>query len=167
MISNFISIPVMLILSVLQSTAISRITLINGSADLILLAVAAWGVKERGYNAFVWALIGGLFIALITAMPLYIPVISYLFVALLAKLLFGRIWQSSIVMLIIIVLAGTFFQQTLSILYLQINGVNAGFLDSIQKFTLPSMLLNFFFIFPMYVFISDLREWVNPGEDYE
>jgi cell shape-determining protein MreD len=167
MISNFISIPVMLILSVLQSTAISRITLINGSADLILLAVAAWGVKERGYNAFVWALIGGLFIALITAMPLYIPVISYLFVALLAKLLFGRIWQSPIVMLIVIVLAGTFFQQTLSIFYLQINGVNADFLESIQKFTLPSMLLNFFFIFPMYVFISDLREWVNPGEDYE
>lgn len=167
MIANFISIPVMLLLSVLQSTAISRITLINGSADLILLAVAAWGVKERGYNAFLWALVGGLFISIITAMPFYIPMITYLCVALLAKILFGRIWQSPLFMLIAVVFAGTLIEHLMSILYLQINGVEASFALSLRNFTLPSMLLNFFFMFPMYVFISDLRKWVLPGEEYE
>lgn len=167
MIANFISIPVMLLLSVLQSTAISRITLINGSADLILLAVACWGAKEKGYNAFVWALVGGLFIALITAMPFYIPIISYFFVAALAKLLFGRIWQSPIIMLIVVVIAGTIFQQTLSIFYLQVSGVEADFMYCMQNFVLPSLLLNLFFIFPMYVLMSDLRKWVIPGDNYE
>ena len=81
MIANLISIPVMFVLSVLQSTAISRITLINGSADLVLLTVAAWGVKERGFNAFVWALVGGLFISISSAMPFYIPILTYLLVA--------------------------------------------------------------------------------------
>jgi hypothetical protein len=47
MLSNFISIPVMLVFSVLQMTAISRINFLNGSADLILLAIAAWGVHEK------------------------------------------------------------------------------------------------------------------------
>ncbi len=167
MIANFIAIPVMLILSVLQSTAISRITLINGSADLVLLAVAAWGVKEKGYNAFVWALVGGLFISVITAMPFYIPVITYLCVALFAKILFGRIWQSPIFMLIAVVFAGTLIEHLLSVFYLQVNGVEAGLLTSLQNFTLPSLLLNFFFLFPMYVLISDLRKWVLPGEEYE
>jgi hypothetical protein len=167
MIANFISVPVMLLLSVLQSTAISRITMINGSADLILIAVACWGVKEKSYNAFIWALIGGLFTALITAMPFYIPIASYLFVALLAKLLFGRIWQSPILMLIIVVFVGTVFQHIISIFYLQINGVNAGLITSLQNITLPSVLLNLFFIFPMYVIMSDIRQWVLPGEDYE
>ena len=157
----------MLLLSVLQSTAISRITLISGSADLILIAVACWGVREKGYNAFVWALVGGLFIALNTAMPFYIPIISYIFVALLAKLLFGRIWQSPIIMLIVVVFVGTLFQHVISIFYLQINGINAGLVYSLQNITLPSLLLNLFFVFPMYVVISDLRQWFSTGEDYE
>ena len=167
MIANFVSIPIMLFLSVLQTTAISRIILVHGSADLILITVACWGVKEKGYNAFIWALVGGLFIALSTAMPFYIPIVSYIFVALLAKLLFGKIWQSPIIMLIIVVFAGTVFQHLISIFYLQVNGVNAGIIYSLQNITLPSLLLNLFFIFPMYVIVSDLRQWVLPGEDYE
>ncbi len=167
MIANFISIPVMLLLSVLQSTAVSRITLINGSADLILLAVAAWGVKERGYTAFLWALTGGLFISIITAMPFYIPLISYMSVALMAKILFGRIWQSPLFMLIAIIFAGTLIEHLMSIFYLQVNGVELELAQSLQDFTLPSLLLNFFFLFPMYVLISDLRKWVLPGEEYE
>ena len=167
MFAYLISIPVMMILSVLQSTAISRLTLLSGSADIILLAVAAWGVKEKGYNAFLWALIGGLFTALITAMPLYIPIISYTFVALAARLLYSRIWQSPIIMLIIIVVAGTLFQHSLSIFYLQTTGSDMLFMTAFREITLPSLLLNFFFIFPTYVLISDLRRWVLPEEDYE
>jgi cell shape-determining protein MreD len=167
MIANYICIPIMFVLSVLQSTVISRITLINGSADVVMLAVAAWGVKEKGYNTFVWALVGGLFISIITAMPFYIPIATYLFVALLAKILFGRIWQSPIFMLIAVVFAGTIFEHFFSLFYLQINGAEAGLLAGLQSFTLPSLLLNFFFLFPMYVLISDLRKWVLPGDEYE
>ena len=148
MLANFISIPFMLLLSVLQSTAISRITLLNGSADLVLISVACWGVKEKGYNAFVWALVGGLFTALITAMPFYIPIASYFFVALLAKLLIGRIWQSPILMLIVVVFIGTLFQHILSIFYLQVNGVNAGLLTSLQNYNTTQLATKFVFRFP-------------------
>ena len=167
MAAYLIPIPVMMILTALQSTAISRIQLMSGSADLVLLAVAAWGVREKNYDAYIWALIGGIFMSMITEMPLMIPVISYIFVALLSQLLVGRIWQSPIVMLIVIVIAGTLFQHTISILYLQTTGVNAGFILGMQNITLPSLLLNLFFIFPVYVFISDLRNWIIPEEDYE
>ena len=167
MIVYFISIPVMMLLTVLQSTAISRLTLISGSADLVLLAVAAWGIRERGYTVFVWALVGSLFTTLVTAMPFYIPLASYMFVAILAQLLFGRIWQSPIFMMILVVFAGTFFQHAISILYLQFSGIEAGFMYGLRNFTLPSLLLNFFFIFPMFVLINDLRRWLLPEEDYE
>ena len=167
MIANFISIPVLMVLSVLQSTAISRIILINGSADIVMLAIAVWGVREKGYHTFVWALVGGLMTALMTAMPFYIPLLTYFFVAIIAKLLFGRIWQSPILMLILIVFVGTLFQHLISILYLQFSGTNAGFLSSLQKFTLPSILLNLFFIFPVYVLMSDIHQWARPGESYE
>ena len=67
MLSNLISIPVMLIFSVLQMTAISRINLLNGSADLILLAIAAWAIREKNNNVYTWALIGGLMISISSA----------------------------------------------------------------------------------------------------
>lgn len=167
MFAYIVSIPVMLIFSVLQSTAVSRIQLLSGSADIVLLAIAAWAVKEKGYKAFVWALIGGLFIALITAMPLYIPILSYTFVALLAKILIGRIWQAPIIMLVIVMIAGTLFQHAISIIHLQTSGSQMFFMTAVKEITLPSLLLNFFFVFPMYVLMDDLRHWVLPEEDYE
>jgi cell shape-determining protein MreD len=165
MLANLIVIPIMLILSMLQSTAISRIVLFNGTADLVLLAVAAWGVKERGRNVFLWAFVGGLIVSLTSAMPSFTPIIPYMFIALIARLFQGRLWQAPILSLIIVVFIGTLFQHIFSILVLQVNGLNIGIIESLQKVTIPSLLLNFFFLFPMYVLISDIGKWLFPEEE--
>jgi hypothetical protein len=165
MIANLIVIPVMLIFSMLQISAVSRIVLFNGTADLILLAVAAWGVKERGRNVFLWAFIGGLIISFSSAMPSFTPIIPYMFIALIARLFQDRLWQAPILSLIIVVFIGTLFQHIFSILILQLKGVNIGMLESLQMVTMPSLLLNFFFLFPIYVLISDIGKWVFPEED--
>jgi len=167
MLTNFIAIPVMLVLTILQITAVSRIVLFNGRADLVLLAVAAWGVRERGKNVFLWAFIGGLLISFTSAMPLLTPIIPYMIVALIARIFQDRLWQAPILSLIIVVFAGTLFQHIFSIALIQLNGVNLGFLQSIQSVTMPSLLLNFFFLFPVYVLISDIGKWVFPEENYE
>lgn len=166
MLANLISIPTMLFLSVLQMTAVSRINLLNGAADLVLLTVAAWGVREKNSNVYVWALIGGLMISIATAMPFLSPVIPYLFTALISRIIARRLWQSPILALIITVIAGTLFQHFYSIILLQIAGINLGFTESVTNVTLPSLLLNFFFLFPVYVVISDIWKWVTPEETY-
>jgi len=167
MLANFIAIPIMLVLTILQITAVSRIVLINGTADLVLLAVAAWGVRERGKNVFLWAFIGGLLISFTSALPLFSPIIPYMVIALIARIFQDRLWQAPILSLIIVVFVGTLFQHVFDILIIQLNGINLGFLESIQKVTLPSLLLNFFFLFPVYVLISDIGKWVFPEENYE
>ena len=167
MLANFIAIPIMLVLTILQITAVSRIVLFNGTADLVLLAVAAWGVRERGKNVFLWAFIGGLLISFTSAMPLFTPVIPYMVIALIARIFQDRLWQAPILSLIIVVFVGTLFQHVFNIFLIQLDGVNIGFVESIQKVTLPSLLLNFFFLFPVYVLISDIGKWVFPEENYE
>ncbi len=167
MFGNFIAIPVMLVLSVLQITAVSRIVLFNGTADLVLLAVAAWGIRERGKNVFLWAFIGGLLISFMTAMPLFTPIIPYMAIALMARIFQDRLWQAPILSLIIVVFIGTLFQHIFNIIVLQLNGINISLLESLQRVTLPSLLLNFFFLFPIYVLISDIGKWVFPEENYE
>ncbi len=167
MLANFIAIPVLVVLTILQTTAVSRVVLFNGSADLILLAVAAWGVSERGKNVFLWALIGGLLISFTSALPLFSPIIPYMVIALIARIFQDRLWQAPILSLIIVVFAGTLFQHVFNIILIQLVGVNIGFVESFQKITLPSLLLNFFFLFPVYVLISDIGRWVFPEEYYE
>lgn len=167
MIANLVSLPVMLILSVLQTTAVSRINLLHGAADLVLLAVAARGVREKGENVYIWALVGGLLISLNTAMPLLSPVIPYLFTAFVSRLFHKRLWQSPILSVIGTVVAGTIFQHIFSIILLQISGINLGFIESISSVTVPSLLLNFFFLFPVYVLINDIGNWISPEETYE
>ena len=167
MIANLISLPVMLILSVLQMTAVSRIILINGSADLVLLAVAAWGVREKGENVYIWALVGGLLISITTAMPFLSPVIPYLGTAFLSRVFQKRLWQSPILALIITVVGGTLLQHFIYIVLLQFTEVNIGLVESLGNVTIPSLLLNFFFLFPVYVLINDIGKWITPEEVYE
>lgn len=167
MLQNFVAFPVLLILSILQISAISRIELFSGTADLILIAIAAWGVRERGKDVLIWALIGGLIISFVSAAPLFTPLIPYLFVAIVARLFQSRLWQSPILSLVGIVFIGTVFQHIFYILVFQINGMSLGFIESMQSVTLPSLLLNYFFLFPTYALISEIGKWMFPEENYE
>lgn len=167
MLIQLIPLPIMLFLSVLQMTAISHITLLNGTADVILLAVAAWGVREKGSNVYLWALIGGLLVSFTTAMPLFTPVVPYLFTALISRGFQARFWQSPILSMIGVVIAGTLFQHIFSILVLQYDGLEIGFYESLSNVTMPSLLLNFFFLFPVFFVINDLAKWILKEEVYE
>jgi len=100
-------------------------------------------------------------------MPLFTPIIPYLVIALIARIFQDRLWQAPILSLIIVVFVGTLFQHIFNIVLIQLNGVNIGFIESVEKVTLPSLLLNFFFLFPVYIVISDIGKWVFPEENYE
>ena len=63
MISVIVSFPILLILSVIQTVVVSRINIMSGSADIILLAIVSLGVTEKYRNVFIWALVGGIYAA--------------------------------------------------------------------------------------------------------
>ena len=55
--SIWISIPILGSLLILQTVILSRITLLHGSADLIMLAVISWALQKRVKTAWFWAII--------------------------------------------------------------------------------------------------------------
>jgi len=161
---QLISIPLMLLFSVLQMAAISRINLLGGAADLILLVVASWGVHEKARDVYIWALIGGFFITIVSGMPLLTPLIPYLFTAFLSRILQVRLWQSPLILLIIVVILGTVFQHIFYILVIQLNGVDIGWVESLNNVTMPSILLNFVFLLPVHSLMSDVARWLLKEE---
>jgi rod shape-determining protein MreD len=149
---------------ILQTSIFSRAALISGTADLILLFFAAWSLQEQVKNRWLWAAIGGLLISIVSAMPFYAPLIGYLGVVGISKLLQRRVWQVPIQAMFIVTLVGTLFQHIVYVIALQINGAPISWGQSLDMVILPSVLLNLIFALPMYAIVNDLVGRIYPLE---
>jgi hypothetical protein len=152
-------------LALMVQMVVSRsLNLINGSADIIMLVIIAWFLQKKSTNSWDWALIGGFMVGSVSALPLYIPIISYLVVAGFAKILQNRIWQTPILAMFLISSLGSIIYQLFSVLVLQISGVPLKWDTSIQMVILPSALLNLLLALPIYALVSDFTGWLFPHE---
>lgn len=154
----------LLIFTVLQMTVFSRINLIAGSPDLVLLFIAAWSLQERVKNAWLWTAVFGLIISVISAMPFYAPLIGYLGVVVISKILQKRVWRIPILAMFIVTLLGTFFQQAVYIIVLQVSGSPISWIESLDSVVVPSVLLNLIFALPIFAVASELVSRIYPLE---
>ena len=77
----------------LQSVAVSRLSLLHGTADLPLLAVIAWRFHERVTTAWQWTLIAGLLVSVLSALPFSTFFWAYLLVTAVARIFRRRVWK--------------------------------------------------------------------------
>ena len=149
---------------ILQSTIFSRMVLISGTADLLLLFLAAWSLQEQVKNTWIWAAITGLIVSLISAMPFFAPLIAYLGVVAISKLIQRKVWKIPILAMFIVTLLGTFLQHIIYIIVLQIDGAPISWLQSLDMITLPSLLLNLIFALPIFAIVNDIVGRIYPLE---
>lgn len=159
---TLIAIPVLLVTILIQVTAVSRLPLVHGTADLVLLILTAWGIHTRKNNAWIWALIGGLMTSVFTAVPWLAVIIPYVVVALSAQLLHGRFWQSPILAMLLITILGTFVIQMTTISVLNFKDIPVNFTLALEAITFPSLILNLMLALPVYVLVKDISRWVYP-----
>lgn len=164
MISTFVSLPIMLIFSVIQTVAVSRIKLMGGSADIILLAIVSWGVSEEDNSVFFWALAGGIFISFISAMPTAAVITSYLFIAGITRIFQKALWQAPILAILLSAFVGTIAKFIIDLIALQFMGIELTLSTSIKMMLAPNLILNLFIIFPIYLVMSDLAKRISPKE---
>ena len=167
MISSVYSIPIMLILTVIQTVVVSRIKLVGGTADIILLAIVSWGISKEDRSLFIWALVGGFLISLISAMPALAVISSYLIVAGITKIFQRRLWQSPILAVLLSSFIGTIMKFIIDIIALQFMGIELDLSISIEMTLATNLILNLFVLFPIYLIINDLAKITSPKEKYE
>jgi hypothetical protein len=167
MISTFLSFPIMLILSIIQTVAVSRVKIMGGSADLVLLAIVSWGVSEEDQSVFFWALVGGIFISYISAMPASAVVTSYLVIAGITRVVQKGLWQSPILAILLSSFIGTIVKFVIDIIALKFMGIELTISTSIKMTLAPNLILNLFILFPVYLIMSDIANWISPKEGYE
>lgn len=164
MISHLVCAISIVVFYILQITIFSQSPLVSGAADLVLLFFAAWTLQEKMKNSWLWAAVAGVIISTISAMPFYTPLIAYLIVVGITKLLQRRVWQAPILAMFIVTLIGTFVQHAIYILALQISGAPISWGESLNMVILPSALLNMIFALPMYAIVNDVAGRIYPLE---
>lgn len=164
---NLIAIPVLFLAVVLQTAVISRVYLLSGVADLPLVMLAAWALQENVDSSWHWAASMGVLVGFVSALPWYVPVLSYLFVVTIAQMLQRRVWQAPLLAMFTVTFLGTVFLNLLTYLVMRIGGVDMPFEDVLGLLVLPGVLLNMLLAIPVYAIMRDLSRWVYPTPEVE
>lgn len=164
---NLIAIPVLFLAVILQSSVISRINLLSGVADLPLVMLAAWALQEQVDSSWHWAVAFGILVGFVSALPWYVPVISYVVVVALAQMLQKRVWQAPLLAMFSVTFLGTVILNILTYLVMRIGGTDMPFEDVLGLMVLPGVLLNMLLAIPVYAIMRDLSRWVYPTPEVE
>lgn len=159
-----LAIPILSFLVILQTAVASRISLLLGTVDLVLLVLVAWALQQRVDSAWQWALVGGFLAAIPTELSTGVVLISYLSVTGVALLIRRRVWQVPILSMLVATVIGTITIQLVAWVSLRISGVPLPILESVELVLLPCLLLNLLLSFPVFWLMSDLATWLYPQE---
>ncbi len=161
---RILAFPILFILIILQTTLVTQMNLLNGCADLILLWLAAWALQKQVKSAWFWTLLAGMAISFISAIPWYIPLISYVAVTFLAKMINKQLWQAPLLMMFLVTIIGSLLLNGLTYVVLTITGVSIPIKEGVVETIIPSVLINLLFALPMYAIVRDTAQWVYPAE---
>lgn len=159
-----ISLPVLALALLLQTVVASSLPLVNGYADLVLLVLVAWALQGRARSAWIWAVVAGAMVGIVSALPTGVPLVGYVIVTAIARLFRRRVWQTPILSMFLVTFLGSLITQSLAMGMLVIKGTPLPLYDSINLVILPGTLLNLLLALPVYAIISDLSQLVYPEE---
>jgi rod shape-determining protein MreD len=161
---NFVGLILFGVLVILQSTIVSEMPLLHGTADLILLTIVAWALQDRVESAWQWCLIGGILASLYTALPFGVIIAAYLVTTGIARLLKRRVWKVPFLAMLAAIFIGTLIVHISSLAARLITGSNIPLVSAINLIILPSLLLNVLLAIPSFSIIRDLAGWLYPEE---
>ncbi len=162
---NLVAIPLLALVVILQSAVVPAFTLLSGTADLLLVMLAAWALQDGVSTSFQWALLGSLMMGLLSHLPWFIYLIGYGSVVLLARVLQKRVWQVPLLAMFSVTFLGTLLMHSMTYAYLQLAGSAASISDTLGLVTLPSVLLNLLVAIPLFGMMRDLARWVFPAPE--
>jgi cell shape-determining protein MreD len=156
--------PLFIILVIIQAGILSRINLLQGSADVILLVILSWSLQDRVKTSWHWALIGGALANLATFLPFGTLPVIYSLVTALGSALRRWIWKAPILAMLVGTVLGTIILYAASFFMITIRGTLVSWIDTVNLVVLPGILLNLLFAFPVYYLVRDLANWLYPEE---
>ena len=162
--SVVLSIPVLSIIAIFQSSVVSRLPLNRGTADLMLVVLVAITLQKSAKSTWLWSIVGGLLMDFFSGLPYGLFTFSYLIATSMAFKLRERIWRFSFLMQLLVVFTGTIISHGLAVLVLFLGGGTLQLNTVLQGITLPSIILNFVLSLPVFIITQDIIQQFTPAE---
>jgi rod shape-determining protein MreD len=157
-----IGIPLMAGLAIMQSAIISYMPFLEGTPNMVLLVVVSWSLIGRSREAMILGLFGGVFLDMLSILPVGSTSISLILIAYLISLLEGGFWESNFFTPLVATLVATVMFFSLTILTLLLAGRTLDLLSSLTRIFLPSLFLNLVICLPIYHLTGWIANFVAP-----
>jgi rod shape-determining protein MreD len=164
---HLVAFPILALAVILQSAIVSRISLLSGYADLVLVIVIGWALQEGVKTAWHWAIVAGAMTSVVTGLPWGVPLAGFLMAVFIAQALQKRIWQAPLIAMFTVTFLASLFLHLLSFIVINLSGASIVFGDAFSLVTLPSVLLNLLLAIPVFLLMRDLAQWAHPVEEEE
>lgn len=151
-----LAVPLLALLSLVQTTILRQIPFLDGGLDLLLVAVICWSLL-RPEEGLVWGLLAGIFADLFTGGPFGVTSIAFLLTSFTAGQLHGRLWTNSPLAVMAIALFSTVLSHLAMIAMLLLMGrtLNVGY--ALAYTTLPTAFLNTLCAIPVYLLLRRIH----------
>jgi rod shape-determining protein MreD len=159
-----IGIPVVALLAILQSALVSQFRLADGQADLVLVAVVAWGLTGRSTEAMVFGMIGGILLDLLSALPIGTTSLILVLIAYLVSLTEGRLWGAHLLTPLGVVFAASLGFAGYQLLASALAGAGIDLPTVASRVILPEAFLNVLLAVPAAQLALALQRALFPPE---
>ncbi|MCK4740989.1 MAG: rod shape-determining protein MreD [Anaerolineales bacterium] len=156
--------PLLILLAIFQSTLLGTFQFLEGRPDLILLAVIGWGLAGGSEEAMVWGLVGGIFLDMLSGVPIGTTSIILILIGTLVSLFERRIWEANFLMPLGVTLAGSLLFHILSLGVLLLMGREIDWTYAFSRVILPSTFINLLLALPTAQALKGLRSRLYPPE---
>lgn len=138
----YLAVPLLVVISILQTTIIPELAVWGVFADLPLLVVVSWSLLRGSREGIVWGFITGLTVDLFSGAPFGAATLPMILVGLLAGLGKATIFRAHIALPLVAMFLASVLYDLLFLLIVRLSGNPVAWLESLLQLILPSALLN-------------------------
>lgn len=153
---RYLSIPILIVVVVLQSTIMPIIRIGGGAPDLVLMIVLSWTMLAGLEEGLVWAMVGGILQDIVTGLPTGSTALALVVTAGLTHFMLGPVHRNNLIFPPVVLAAGTVLYQLVLVVVLAVLGRlsvmgQVGDLSYVLTYiTLPTLMYNVILILPVY-----------------
>ena len=164
MLEVIVGLPIFAIAAFLQVSVLTKIRLLNGAVNLIMVCLIVWSINSSTKYSWIMAVWSGLLMSFVSAMPIK----SYMWFNLgiwgLIWFIKKRVWQMPMILTLFVTIVSTLAEALFTLGLLTVQNANLDYLLSLNQVIVPSLIMNLLFTIPVYAFLNDVINTIYINE---
>ena len=129
----------------------------RGQPSLVLLLVICWSLRSSLADGFLWALVGGIMLDLLSMLPLGASSAALVIVVFVVNGVAQQLFRLRIIFLLVVTALATIFMTSYNFFALILLGNSYDIPSLVRLILIPTMIYNLIAVLPVYAFVRLLQ----------